>query len=543
MSVTSSIQLRRGTGASVPSSLLEGELAINTDTGHLYYGSSGTSNVVSSSIGATRLFATEEIRLGGAPGTTSTGSISKDQMTFRNDVDENLNFQMNAGTPELANSASFLTSENGFGIIIDKDDQHPDRVFFVGHNNTLPGISNYAPLMEISESGATKFFGDITASGEISASGELTSHLLRFKEGADSYIRHTDDLGVNIKANNSRITFAGDITASGHISASSITSSGDISASGDINASTFSSNNLTLATITGTENRIQFANRPTLVQGQLTASAISSSEFVTANDFRIAGAKFAEHHGNNVFNIGTDGASHLNLTNITSSGVISCSAGASFVGQIFSASNDNINESERSNEYFHLVQNAQGKVQQDIRVKVLKITGQRMSRIGSRPYTVFDAPGADKAIQISEIILFVKHSSGTGANFPSNGNPERNKLNFYAIPNDGVGASVVPMGAFNRNVVNNSQGRSTVVAKHIPVSQMRLAVNGAVKLRYGRSSGTSAVSIETSGSDATLMGAQDYFFKIKYRIVDISKDFTAVHTVEGTGTSDTPITP
>ena len=33
------IQIRRGTGSAVPSSLADGELAINLDSGRLYYGS------------------------------------------------------------------------------------------------------------------------------------------------------------------------------------------------------------------------------------------------------------------------------------------------------------------------------------------------------------------------------------------------------------------------------------------------------------------------------------------------------------------------
>ena len=37
------IQIRRGTGSAVPSSLAEGELAINVDTGKLYFGQTSTS--------------------------------------------------------------------------------------------------------------------------------------------------------------------------------------------------------------------------------------------------------------------------------------------------------------------------------------------------------------------------------------------------------------------------------------------------------------------------------------------------------------------
>ena len=172
MSVTSSIQLRRGTGTSTPSELLPGELAINTDSGHLYYGSTGADNEVSSSIGATNLFATTKIVLGADlnQGTTHTGSITSQGLSFLSSVDGNLNLQFNAGTPTLANSASLISSENGIVVIIDNDDQHTDRVFSVGHNNSLPDLGNYAPLMEISESGQTMFYGGVTASDGITGS-------------------------------------------------------------------------------------------------------------------------------------------------------------------------------------------------------------------------------------------------------------------------------------------------------------------------------------------------------------------------------------
>ena len=37
------IQIKRGTGSATPSSLAEGELAINVDSGKLYYGQTNTS--------------------------------------------------------------------------------------------------------------------------------------------------------------------------------------------------------------------------------------------------------------------------------------------------------------------------------------------------------------------------------------------------------------------------------------------------------------------------------------------------------------------
>ena len=465
MSQTSSIQLRRGTGSATPGSLLEGELAINTDTGHLYYGSSGSDNAVSSSIGATNLFATNKIKLGSSlnSGATLTGSIDADGLAFINVNDQNLAFNISAGTHTLANSSSFITSTNGFGIIIDSNHQHTDKAFFVGHNNALPGISNYAPLMEISESGAVSFKGSITSSAAISASGAVSAD--------DAFFQGKLELGI-----------------------------GDTDSDGIF--------------IGGAERAAIFNIGGLRLQGDSRDPSNATTPHVT---------------------IDTE-------SNITASGIISTSK--HIIGQAVSASNDNINETVESGEYFHLVQNSKGKVQQDVKVKVLKITGQRISRIGSAPYTVFSAPGANKAIQIIEVTMFVD-GTGTGVTFPASGNnPERNKLTFYAVPNDGVAStSFVPMGSFQRNQVNGATGRDSIITKHVPVNQMRLAINGEIKLRYGQTAGNnSSQHVHNSGANATSQATADYYFKIKYRVIDTTKDFTPTHVVEGTGAGDTPIT-
>ena len=55
--MASTIIIKNGTGSAVPSSLTQGELAINVDNGALFYGTSGSSNAVSSSFIFTELSA------------------------------------------------------------------------------------------------------------------------------------------------------------------------------------------------------------------------------------------------------------------------------------------------------------------------------------------------------------------------------------------------------------------------------------------------------------------------------------------------------
>lgn len=74
----------------------------------------------------------------------------------------------------------------------------------------------------ITSSGTIHTLSHITSSGNISASGELQAQMLRFTQGANNYIRHTDNLGVNIKSTSEKINIQGNITASGAISASSL---------------------------------------------------------------------------------------------------------------------------------------------------------------------------------------------------------------------------------------------------------------------------------------------------------------------------------
>ena len=48
MSTSATIIIKNGTGSAVPTSLQQGELAINVDSGSLYYGTKGGTKVSSS---------------------------------------------------------------------------------------------------------------------------------------------------------------------------------------------------------------------------------------------------------------------------------------------------------------------------------------------------------------------------------------------------------------------------------------------------------------------------------------------------------------
>ena len=63
--MASTIIIKNGAGGSTPSSLKQGELAINVDSGSLYYGTSGSSNAVSSSFHIQNLTSSSDISSSG----------------------------------------------------------------------------------------------------------------------------------------------------------------------------------------------------------------------------------------------------------------------------------------------------------------------------------------------------------------------------------------------------------------------------------------------------------------------------------------------
>lgn len=188
-------------------------------------------------------------------------------------------------------------------------------------------------------------------------------------------------------------------------------------------------------------------------------------------------------------------------------------------------------ESVNGNYSSLVVDSSNSVVKSDERVKTLKVTGARMKTMGSSPLTVFAAPGANTAIQMIEATMFVDYS-GTDASFPSTivSGSEQNRLQFICTPDDGVSNStVVPLGTFTRGQVNNALSKDTLVVRDIPQVQARLGINKPIQLKFRNvSTGNGVDSVATPGSD--------FFFKIKYRVLDTTSDFVVSAT-------DTALTP
>ena len=147
------IQLKRGTGSSVPSSLAEGELAINLDSGKLFYGSGSS---VSSDFTVNKL--TAETYVVSSSVTHMTTSFSSGSTAFGDSAGDTHTF-----TGAITASGNISAS----GDIFADDITATDLVSAGRFGST--GITSFGNSSDDTHT----FTGDITASGNISSSGDI----------------------------------------------------------------------------------------------------------------------------------------------------------------------------------------------------------------------------------------------------------------------------------------------------------------------------------------------------------------------------------
>jgi hypothetical protein len=223
--MASTIQLKTGTGSAVPSSLTQGELAINIDNGLIYYGS-GSGNTRKQLESFTNITASGNISASGDIITTKLrDSVGNNHIVFGNN-----------------NNTIAISSDDGEIMTLDGDSQR------VGINKTTPGEA-------------------LEVVGNISASGNIITTKAFVREGAGGGIIFDDDGdetaeasithtggGINLYANGSNPTSAthlfvtqsgGTGMAHGKVGIGTMTPDeqlevvGNISASGNIYANEF----------------------------------------------------------------------------------------------------------------------------------------------------------------------------------------------------------------------------------------------------------------------------------------------------------------
>jgi hypothetical protein len=265
----STIQIKRGSGTSVPSSLADGELAINLDNGKLYFGSgsavvnsfrfenltaenyivsSSVTNVTfqqqsgstifgdseddnhafSGSITASSNISSSGTIIGGGLNINGTTTFNDGNITNVNQIDLD-GFRADSATNvqvSLSTSGIDVVMETGDAFTINSGEVDADFTYFDSSENSLihgdaglsrVGISDTSPVNKLTVNGDLGVKTHITASGDISSSLAGT-----VSAGSGSYHILQGDTSQN-----TALFIDGSITASGDISAS-----GDIIADG-----------------------------------------------------------------------------------------------------------------------------------------------------------------------------------------------------------------------------------------------------------------------------------------------------------------------
>jgi hypothetical protein len=211
--MANTIQLKRGTGSSVPSSLADGELAINLDSGKLFYGSGSS---VLSSYTFTDITASGAISASGTV-TGLTGSFNQLSVTSTGDtasppLDGHL-FRITDTSNNNPDIDHFFVENDGlkYGMRWHYDGGDNDFSLY-RHNNSSAGVK----ILNFSRTSNTStFYGDV----HLDSTSKLYAN--------NTQIAYGDGSGVTIGQSNRPLTLDGtalninsDITASGNISAS-----------------------------------------------------------------------------------------------------------------------------------------------------------------------------------------------------------------------------------------------------------------------------------------------------------------------------------
>ena len=275
--MASTIILKNGTGSAIPTTLAQGEPAINVDTGLFYYGS-GSAGAVKTFSNFTDITASLSASLGG--NISASGEVTAASGSFRKGI--------NIGMLDNSIMRLYRAAVN---------QQHISASGKLIFNSSHFQFTNDAPVLGPSSFfrvvGDTNIIGNVTSSGNISASGVGThilggpltlatsgdsvlkimsnttnkvEHELHGRGNVHSFLCSSSIMNLGIGNNNptEKLTVSGSISASGnlilegfissstYISTTHITASSNISASGFISASSFSGDGSGLSNVPAT---------------------------------------------------------------------------------------------------------------------------------------------------------------------------------------------------------------------------------------------------------------------------------------------------
>jgi hypothetical protein len=255
--MASTIIIKNGAGSSTPSSLKQGELALNVDNGKLFFGTSGSSNAVSSSFSFQHVTASGEVVAGTLRLTSTTdASATSTGHAFQSGPTNNANIIINSNEVMARNNGSvaplylnpdggevaFQNSETN-SVIIDHGNvsgsaqlQFNTAQFANNGVNTL-NISNAGAISASSTIQATAFTAQtngittatIDASGNISSSGGTITATNLIGNGTDTIFASDGKISASNALLGQELTLA-----SNGVTHSSVSTDGSASFAGGI---------------------------------------------------------------------------------------------------------------------------------------------------------------------------------------------------------------------------------------------------------------------------------------------------------------------
>ena len=248
--MASTIQLKTGTGSAVPSSLTQGEVAINIDNGLVYYGS-GSTNTTKQLESFTNITASGNISSSGT--ITAEHIVSSDDIVASGELFTNgTGLNKIAGILTLGSSA-IPTGGNNLKVT--------GTSTFTSHITSSGNISSSGIVTGVRLAQGSTLINDafapitghanIVTVGALNA-GSITSGFTSIDVGSGAITTTgTATLGTIANVNTTNVTASGNIEATSYISASEFRTTGHITASGNISASgTIITEDLQVDTIT-----------------------------------------------------------------------------------------------------------------------------------------------------------------------------------------------------------------------------------------------------------------------------------------------------
>ena len=223
--MASTIIIKNGAGSSTPSSLKQGEFAINVDSGKLFYGTSGSSNAVSSSFSFQHVTASGEVSASKVIADTISGGVGQNGLTLIGNVTASGIIDASPSKIVLGDLAANIA-----GRTITLDQTQTAALQF--NMQTGAHIVASTDRFEITDTPGN-LSAQLDVKGEITASGEVSSS----STGSFRALNITDDGVAKFNVDtNGHITASGDIRVAATSSQPTIINTNGIEFNPDGNA-------------------------------------------------------------------------------------------------------------------------------------------------------------------------------------------------------------------------------------------------------------------------------------------------------------------